>query len=301
MRVLLSALSLVLSSSLLAAQAPVSTTELTTRAANYVSRFAGRISGVVVEETYTQDLPQVNRLGYRSSPPRGPIHRDLKSDLLLVRPAGADAWMQFRDVFEVDGKKVRDRNDRLTKLFLDPSKNSSSQAERIVKESARYNIGDIERTINLPFFGITILDRAVQRGFSFHVETGGSSDGAALPKKPDFAPPDGTVVLAYQETAMQTLVRTPQGRNLPAHGRFWMRPDDGAVLMTQLVIEDYTLSAVIHVAYRMNDAIGFPMPVAMHEAYTNRNNQSRVEGLATYANIREFSVKVDEDIAPVNK
>jgi hypothetical protein len=299
MRVFLSALCLVVTGSLLAAQEPLPTSGLTARAATYVARFAGRISGVVVEETYVQDLPQVARLGYRTSLPRGPIHRDLKSDLLLVRPAGVEAWMQFRDVFEVDGKKVRDRNDRLTKLFLEPSKTNSSQAERIVKESARYNIGDIERTINLPFFGITILDRTVQRGFSFRIDTDGTADGPALPKKPDFTPPPGTVVLAYQETSMQTLVRTPQGRNLPSHGRFWVRPEDGAVLMTQLVVEDYTLSAVIHVAYRMNDDIGFPMPVAMHELYTNRTNQSRVEGLATYSNIREFSVKVDEDIAPV--
>src|SRR5262245_36775312 len=137
MRVLLSAICLAVTGTVLAAQtpAPLSTPQLTERAAVYVTRLAARISGVVMEEAYAQDVPSVSRLGYRTSLPRGPVHRDLKSDLLLVRPGGYDAWMQFRDVFEVDGKKVRDRNDRLTKLFLEPSKGTGSQVQRIVSES----------------------------------------------------------------------------------------------------------------------------------------------------------------------
>ena len=44
-----------------------------------------------------------------SSDERGGVrqHRELTSDLLLVKPAGADPWLQFRDVFEVDGKPIR--------------------------------------------------------------------------------------------------------------------------------------------------------------------------------------------------
>ena len=38
---------------------------------------------------------------------------------------------------------MRDRNDRLQKIFLAPSKTTAQQADRIVRESARYNIGDI--------------------------------------------------------------------------------------------------------------------------------------------------------------
>ena len=60
-----------------------------------------------MEEAYTQDVEQINRFGYRMNTRGGVSHRQLRSDLLLVRPEGSDARMQFRDVFEVDGKPVR--------------------------------------------------------------------------------------------------------------------------------------------------------------------------------------------------
>src|SRR5580692_7235154 len=77
-------------------------------------------------------------------------HRELNSDLLLVRPKGADRWVQFRDVFEVDGQPVHDRDQRLAKLFLSPGSGISDQAWQIADESARYNIGNLQRNINVP-------------------------------------------------------------------------------------------------------------------------------------------------------
>ena len=116
----------------------------------------------------------------------GPLHRTLRSDLLLVHPVGADAWMQFRDVTEVDGKKLKDRNDRLARLFLEPSRNTAAQSRRIMDESARYNIGDIERNINLPVLALAVLDRRMQPGFRFALETGRKYE---LPKSASFVPP----------------------------------------------------------------------------------------------------------------
>jgi hypothetical protein len=43
--------------------------------------------------------------------------RQLRSDVLLVKLADDEWWMQFRDVFEVDRRPVRDQ--RLYKLFVD--------------------------------------------------------------------------------------------------------------------------------------------------------------------------------------
>jgi hypothetical protein len=43
---------------------------------------------------------------------------------------------------------VRDRDQRLEQLFLNPSATTSTQVVRILEESARYNIGDIRRTVN---------------------------------------------------------------------------------------------------------------------------------------------------------
>ncbi|MDR1990471.1 MAG: hypothetical protein LBQ09_09615 [Acidobacteriaceae bacterium] len=284
----------------LLAQAP-STPDLPlimAKAARFVSLYAGRTSGMVFEESYVQDVFQPTRFGYRITLRPGATHRTLKSDLLLVRPMGTDAWMQFRDVFEVDGRPLRDRSDRLQKLFLAPSKSTAQQIDKITKESARYNIGDIERTINIPLLGLSILDRDFQPNFQFTLDTSQEpvNNVFALPKTPEFTPPPGAIAVAFRETALQTMVRTPQGKNMAASGRFWFMPSTEHVVMTELRIDDWTLGAVVHVAYKVQKEGGLPLPVAMHEMYENKLNNQRVEGLATYSNFREFNVKTDEQI-----
>src|SRR4029077_6651717 len=95
------------------------------------------------------------------------LTRVLTSDLLLVRPIGGDAWVQFRDVFRVADQPVHDRNDRLAALFLNPSRSSHDQAARIVAESARYNIGNVERTINVPVLPLLLLTPAHRANVRF--------------------------------------------------------------------------------------------------------------------------------------
>jgi hypothetical protein len=277
---------------------PVPLSAILSKASSYLEAYAGRLSGLVMEESYVQDVEQLNRFGYRMNTRGGVSHRQLKSDLLLVRPEGADAWMQFRDVFEVDGKALRDRNDRLEKLFLQPSKSTAAQAEKIVRESARYNIGDIERTINLPLLAMTVLDRRMQANFQFRFVD--ASEASQLPKSSAFSERPGAVVVEFSEVATRTMITTPQGKNLRSHGRFWFTLPDAEVMMTELGVDDYTLSATIHVAYDRKPGLGAAVPVEMHELYFNRlNNSTKVEGTATYSNYRQFDVKVDEQIAPV--
>src|ERR1700736_2555267 len=81
------------------------------RASAYVVEFQRQLSSIVAEEVYVQDI--VKQPGFVTG-----SHRELRSDLLLIRPAGADRYVEFRDVFAVDGNPVRDRQDRLTALFL---------------------------------------------------------------------------------------------------------------------------------------------------------------------------------------
>ena len=271
------------------------------RAATYVETFAEKVSGFVTAETYEQDvfLP-INRFGGRPGQRgySGPLHRALKSDLLLVRPVGADGWMQFRDVTEVDGRKLKDRNDRLARLFLEPSKSTATQSLKIMQESARYNIGDIERNINLPVLALAVLDRRMQQGFQFGYPKG--DDKPVLPKRPAFTPPENALIISFTETQMRTMVASPQGKNLPASGHFWVDPGTSRIFMTEIGVDDLWLRAQIFVAYGSADGLDLPVPIEMFERYENKLNGTRVEGSATYANFREFKVAVDEDIAPID-
>ena len=99
------------------------------RAADYVGRFADQIAGMIVEERYDQEAKQVARFGYRPEPHAAPDRIAATSSQICCWcvPTGLDAWMQFRDVYEVDGRKVRDRTDRLEKLFINTDRRSSGR------------------------------------------------------------------------------------------------------------------------------------------------------------------------------
>jgi hypothetical protein len=115
------------------------------KAGDYVATYERTFVGVVAEETYRQEVRGIGPTDQGGFAPeaRGQ-RRDLKSDMLVRAPAG-DRWIQFRDVFEVDGKPVRDRAERLAKLFLQPSASAQQQVDDIAAASARYNIGGVNR------------------------------------------------------------------------------------------------------------------------------------------------------------
>src|SRR6185295_10492264 len=128
------------------------------RAGRYMETFEQQFSAVVCEELQVQQLVK----------PDGKVHqrRELKSDFLLVK-SGA-SWMQqpFRDVIEVDRKPVRNRDDRLRKLFLEGSRTAVEQASAVTKETGRYNIG-ISRVGVSPLLPLRVLHPKLAPGFRF--------------------------------------------------------------------------------------------------------------------------------------
>ena len=268
------------------------------RAGAYVLELQRQLAGIVAEEDYIQDVkvangfPSTTRLGLAAV-----RHRQLKSDLLLVRPVGADRWMQFRDVFEVDGRPVGDRNERLMKLFVTPSSATANQADQIAIESSRYNIGNLQRTVNLPVLALAILEPRGQPRFVFkRIEKGGQAQvrSAAATAKTVW-------VIGYREVERQTMIRTTNFRDMPARGRFWIEPDSGEVLATELIAEDLSVRGVITVGYEREPNLNVMVPIQMQERYDLRRGPSPVTGEANYRSFRQFQVKVDEKIAPIVK
>jgi hypothetical protein len=291
---LLIALIAVLVAAPVAAQTPALDAVLA-KAGAYVVEFQRQLSGVVAEEKYVQNV----RYPLTSSATSNPFritHRELTSDLLMVKPIGGDRWLQFRDVFNVDGKPVRDRNERLMQLFLAPSSSSAAQTQRIIDEGARYNIGNLQRTVNTPVFALLVLDPANQRRFRFKI-----TDRAEPMLGRSAAVQSAALVVEFQEVEKQTMIRTTNSRDLPARGRFWIDPDTGRVLGSELVAEDPSIRGIIDVAYELEPTSGLLAPESMRERYDITRDHSRVDGEATYTKFRQFQVKVDEKLAPVVK
>ena len=109
------------------------------RTATYIDSFIDHFGNVVSEERYQQEaVPAIRmgQLGGRGSMASVPQtqKRTLRSDFLLVKPEGSADWFPFRDVYEVDGNAIRDREGRLAKLFLKDSGIALDRAREIAKK-----------------------------------------------------------------------------------------------------------------------------------------------------------------------
>jgi hypothetical protein len=259
------------------------------RVTDYVNRFENTIQGIVAEEHYVQDADKSDRPFI--------THRELKSDLLLVRNEGSDfAYVQFRDVFDVDGEAVRDRGDRLTRLFLNPSMSARRQAAEIMNESARYNIGTVERNINVPLIALMMLDPKYRSHFKYSVD--GEHKGAprGMPKSPAFTLAADAWAIEFEETATPTMIQGDD-QDAKSHGRVWVDPGTSRVLMTELVVESRTVRSTIRVSYQSEPIAGLLLPIEMRETYVVKKRFYTLEGTATYENFRQFTVTTAESIA----
>lgn len=255
------------------------------KAAAYVTAYQNRLAGIVAEEVYRQQVMVTQRRGN----PQTRQYRQLRSDLLLVKGANEGSWLQFRDVFEVDRKPIRDRDERLYKLFVGASTDAAKQAEAIQMESARYNIGPIMRTINMPILALVFFDRANQPRFEFKKGKPGSVKRFA-----GMAEERDVWMIEYEETLKGTVVRGANDRDIPSHGRVWLDSRTGRFLRTELISEDTDVRALIEVFYRPEAGLDLLVPAEMRELYELRRSQARIDGRAEYSRFRQFTVTTSE-------
>ncbi len=209
--------------------------------------------------------------------------RRLRSEYLLVR-SDEGGWLPFRDVFEVDGRRLRDRDDRLVRLLLKPSQSSSDRAQRIMAESTRYNLGRITRTINLPTLGVILLKPGLRERFAITAEGTETVAGREAWK------------LAYEEIARPTLVRNVTGTDLTMRGTLWVDPATGVILKTSMWVADGAMMATVSVDFREDESVALWVPAQMTEHYRASSGSEEIRCTATYSNYRKFSVSTDEVI-----
>ena len=259
------------------------------RATVYVDDLHERLTNVVMEERYEQRATMPASAGFGG---RDDFERvTLRSDYLLVQPEGAYRHFGFRDVFEVDGSTVRGRAERLQELFLDPSATVGDRIRGILTDSARYNVGDIERNTNTPTLALLFLHSSFKTRFEFERLPDREDPELGVDLPDDVA---GVWVLGYRETWPTTVIQQRRGGNVPSRGRYWIEASTGRVLVTELSFDDPGLESLIVVRYEMDETIGHPVPVEMRERYANRQSGSRVTGTADYSEFRRFQVVVEE-------
>lgn len=241
--------------------------DLVSRASRYVEEYERQLSAVVCEERQTQRVVKSDGTTAKK--------RELVSDLLMVRTG--DETQTFRDVIAVDAKPVRDRQERLQKLFLGPPRGRLKQAEAIAKESARYNIG-FDRGGDTLLLPLAILHARTAAGFHF-VRTA-----------------DGLLFNEFRSPSLWRSRISGDGRDTFLHGVLTIDGNTGRVSGAQLVAANSQFVLTVDVRYAENAASGLLVPVEMREEYRSPTSKDRLEVSSTYSNFRRFQVTVDERV-----
>ena len=248
---------------------------LLARLTEYLAAYVRDFGNVVAEEDYYQRVLR--------GAPGAPLSRHLRSDVLLVKTENDVGWMHYRDVFEVDGRPVRDREARVQKLFLENPAGARRMAQDISNESARYNIGTITRTINIPTLPLALLGPERIRTVSFERDGEQTVEGIRATR------------LSFEELGRPTLVRPiGAGGDAPSSGVLWIDPSNGRILKTQIKVDTGRSEMTTTVVYRPAPETGLWVPAQMDEDF--KKGGEEVEGRATYRNFRSFKVTTDTSL-----
>ena len=242
-------------------------------ASKYVERYLKDLSAVVCEERQVQTMIK----------PDGRVSktRTLVSDLMFVKVG--ESWLPqvFRDVISVDGKEVRDRSDRLRKLFVDHPKTAMAQAQAIARESGRYNLGS-DRAGNSPLLPLLMLDPHISSRFRFALDKDTLS----------FTEPQRPTFLSFAQNGRRG--------DLPARGSLLLDLAKGTIVAGTLTAEDAQapVSTTFSVKYQEDPAMKVLMPTEMTERYwlPAKPKDDRLEAKMTYSAFRRFQVTTTEII-----
>jgi hypothetical protein len=240
------------------------------RLRDYIERFEREAAALVAEERYVQ------RLVVRAEPPVPALTRELRSDYVLVKPADSAPWLGYRDIYEVDGAPVRERDARLVELLRRTAPDSLARAAAFVSEGARFNLGP-ERTINTPTLPMQLLARANASRMRLRAARGWQGRDVAE--------------VAVEESGRPTIVRTPEGASVESRGTVTVRVADGAILAADLRFRFSTArrrdrEAVLRVEYGEAPGVTVPVPIRMTEDLPTPDGAAT--GTATYSNYRRF-------------
>jgi hypothetical protein len=239
----------------------------------FAERYQREAPSLVVEERYLQNVTYT----------RGtPAHREMTSELVMVRLPGSAGWVALRDVLVVNNRRLRDREERLLKLLQSPQADAFTRASELARESARFNLGSITRTSNLPDLAIAYLHPQHTARMRFEAPRSSSIDGTAA------------AMFRFREVRGPSIVRDPRGLDLLADGRVWVAPASGEILRTELILRDRLSTGTNTVDFRVEPRLAIRVPVKMTERYVMQGES--IEAVATYTNFRSFAVATTEKL-----
>jgi hypothetical protein len=238
------------------------------RTAAYVQRFVDDLSNVVAEEEFRQE--------FRISAPK---RRILRSDFLLVRYPGEEKlYLTFRDVLAVDGRPVRDQQERITKLFLEPFTDAVRRAGEIQRDGLRYSATN--GRLADPLAVIAYLQDDYHENFQFSVGRRATRWGADV-----------------RELQLTQIVGAG-GSQIPLEATAWISEASGRVVRTEMRTGRAPATKVTTTTFGIDRALQIDVPIEMRDSYPF-GMDDEFQGIATYRNFRRFQVRAEQELQPV--
>jgi hypothetical protein len=239
----------------------------------FAERYRREAPSLVAEERYRQNVTVT----------RGtPQHRDMTSELVMVRLPGTAGWVMLRDVLVVDKRHLHDREERLLKLLQSAQADALAQATALAGESARFNLGRVRRTINVPDVAIEyLLPKHTQR-MQFDAPRRAAIDGEEV------------AMFRFREVRSPSVIRDLNGADLLAEGRVWVERSSGAIVRTELIVRDRHSTGTNVVDFRVDPRLSIRVPVKMTERYVMTGET--IDAVATHSNFRSFAVATTEKL-----
>lgn len=245
------------------------------RARQYVADYDRALVAVVADEHYVQTAGALDADGGD-----GDREHVLHAEFAWIHLPALQETIGVRDVLRVDGHAVADGS-RLHALLEHPQQDATQEIRAILAESARHNIGALERNFNFPTFPLVYLRRSENSRTRWHAD----SDGVAS-------------TLRFDEREHSTVVRTTDGAPTRATGQFTVDAASGRVLRCDIRLDlppsrrppgaEYR----IRVEFAYDGRIDLWVPVLMIEQVGRTRGsapeRADVVGQATYSNYRRY-------------
>jgi hypothetical protein len=149
---------------------------LLAQAATYEQQFEREFSTMVGQEHYEQRWSGFSQ-GLDSSPNR---QRVMESEVLFVWLPEEESWLTAPNARIVDDSPVPDSESRLERLLAAPANDLVARVRSLRDESARFNLGPVERNFNDPTMVVQFLSAKVQPRLRFERRGRDTIDGTLV-------------------------------------------------------------------------------------------------------------------------
>jgi hypothetical protein len=212
--------------------------DLLKKAGDFVADYRGKVSGVALEEQMLlMEIGATQML----------VPRRLTSDLVLLNIS--ERLMALRDLYAIDTKSVRPREDRIIKALAEPTIRAWNQVQEYAREGDYQFLGNVVIWYSDPMIALRFVEREHQQRMTFRLEGRKKIDGIQV------------VGLGFKENRAERkayLLGTPS--NPFASGRIWIDPTTGAVYLTELWLQSDVDTCRITITYAADKTLQVPLP-----------------------------------------